>query len=189
MVLSRPDLLDYIESGRLRFDPAVPADSVEQVSVDLRLGRHFARFRRAGLGFLGSVRVHPSLWQADVWERQEADAFTLEPGELVLAQTLEVVTIPNDVMGLVEGRSTWARVGVSVHISAPKIDPGFHGIITLEMANLGPMPVLLTAGEDRPCQLILLRLTTPCPESEQYGTRATHFFQGQRAPIPPRQAS
>lgn len=49
------------------------------------------------------------------------------------------------------------------------------------------MPVLLTAGEDRPCQLILLRLTTPCPEAEQYGTRTTHFFQGQRAPIPPRQ--
>ena len=59
----------------------------------------------------------------------------------MLAQTLERVVMPNDLMGLVEGRSSWARVGLSVHLTAPKIDPGFDGTITLEIANMGPATV------------------------------------------------
>ena len=58
--------------------------------------------------------------------------------------------MPNNLMGLIEGRSSWARTGISVHLAAPKIDPGFDGSITLEMTNHGKVPVELTAGEDAP---------------------------------------
>ena len=74
----------------------------------------------------------------DLWTHEEVDTFDIEPRGFVLAQTLERVALPNDLMGLVEGRSSWARVGLSVHLTAPKIDPGFNGTITLEIANMGP---------------------------------------------------
>jgi len=57
-------------------------------------------------------------------------------------------------VGLVEGRSSYARVGVTVHVTAPKIDPGFTAPITLEMANFGKVAVELRAGVDIPAQLI-----------------------------------
>ena len=63
---------------------------------------------------------------------------------------LETVTMPNDLMGLVEGRSSLARVGLSVHLTAPKIDPGFGGMIALEIANAGPATVRLESQKDWP---------------------------------------
>ena len=77
-----------------------------------------------------------------MWETNEAASFRLEPDGFVLAQTLEYVVMPNDLMGFVEGRSSWARTGISVHLAAPKIDPGFEGTITLEMTNHGQVAVV-----------------------------------------------
>ena len=88
---------------------------------------------------------------------------------VLVAQTLEKIYIPNDLVGLVEGRSSYARVGVTIHVTAPKIDPGFDAHITLEMANFGEVPVDLRAGVDTPAQLILLRLTTPLESTDLYG--------------------
>ena len=98
--------------------------------------------------------------------------------------TVEQVSI--DLRLLVEGRSSYARVGVTVHVTAPKIDPGFDARITLEMANFGSIPVDLRAEIDRPAQLILLRLSTPLGEDDLYGRGAGDTFQGQTEPIPHR---
>lgn len=188
MVLSKPDLLRYIREGRLVFDPPIDASTtVEQVSIDLRLGRKFSSFRREIPGYISAIHVDRSLWRsADVWEHTEQEVYRLAPGRFVLAQTLERVRIPNDVVGLVEGRSSYARVGVTVHVTAPKIDPGFDARITLEMANFGSIPVDLRAEIDRPAQLILLRLSTPLGEDDLYGRGAGDTFQGQTEPIPHR---
>jgi dCTP deaminase len=75
-------------------------------------------------------------------------------------------------------------MGVSIHITAPKIDPGFGGHITLEMANFGSMPIELVAQEDTPAQLILFKITTPLQENEAYGTGEGDSFQNQTSPIP-----
>ena len=129
--------------------------------------------------------MDPSLWDSvDLWENIEADTFLLKPNHFVLAQTLERVHIPNTLMGLVEGRSSYARIGVTVHVTAPKIDPGFNAHITLEMANFGKVPVELRAGIDKPAQLLLSQITTPLEESELYGTNPTDVFQNQTEPIP-----
>ena len=106
------------------------------------------------------------------------------PGSFVLAQTLDKICIPDDVVGLVEGRSSWARMGVTIHVTAPKIDPGFDAQITLEMFNFGKVPVELRAVLDKPAQLMLLRLTTPLKEQELYGKGKDDKFQGQTSPIP-----
>jgi len=184
VVLSKPDILKYLKGGTLRFDPPLPDGAVKQVSVDLRLGKKFTRFKEIP-GYLPAIQMDKSLWQsADLWEHVEHDRYRLNPGEFVLAQTLETVVIPNDLVGLVEGRSSWARMGVTIHLTAPKIDPGFNGPITLEMANFTKAPIELRAGVDKPAQLMLLRITSPLPDDELYGCEDTDIFQYQQDPIP-----
>ena len=186
-MLSRPDILEYLADGRLGFDPPIGPDRVAQVSIDLRLDRKFVWPRREPPKYLSAVYVDPALWGSDdLWERAERDVYRLEPGQFVLAQTLERVRIPADLVGLVEGRSSFARVGVTVHVTAPKIDPGFDANITLEMANFGGLPVDLRAGIDAPAQLLLMRLSTPLQPEELYGTRPGDTFQNQAEPIPRR---
>jgi deoxycytidine triphosphate deaminase len=73
---------------------------------------------------------------------------------------------------------------VTIHVTAPKIDPGFDATITLEMANFGKIPVELRAVLDEPVQLMFFRLSTPVPETDLYGTGANDTFQGQTDPIP-----
>ena len=184
MVLSNPDLLKYIRAGRIRFDPPIDEARVAQVSIDLTLGRKFTSFKQPP-GYLPAIHVDPSLWEsADIWDHSEQDVYRLEPGQFVLAQTLERVYIPADLVGLVEGRSSYARVGVTVHVTAPKIDPGFDASITLEMANFGKVAVDLRAGIDVPAQLIFLRLSKAIRAADLYGTRKGDRFQHQTDPIP-----
>lgn len=184
MILSRADLLDYIERKKLRFDPPISSDRVAQVSVDLLLGRKFTTFKTPP-AYLPAIHVDHSLWDsADLWEHAEQDTFRLQPGGFVLAHTLERILIPDDVVGLVEGRSSWARVGISIHVTAPKIDPGFDATITLEMFNFGRVPVDLRAGVDKPAQLMLVKLTTPLAEKELYGHGDHDRFQHQSSPLP-----
>lgn len=184
MILSRPDILRYLDEGRLRIDPILTGDRVSQVSLDLSLGRKFTTFKKPP-GYLPAIHVDRFLWtSADLWEHFEQDVFRLKPGEFVLAQTLERVFIPGDLVGFVEGRSSWARIGITIHVTAPKIDPGFNAPITLEMANFGQVPVDLRAGIDRPAQLILMQLSTALQEVELYGTGGQAAFQSQTDPIP-----
>jgi dCTP deaminase len=184
LVLSRPDILRYLSEGNLKIEPPVPLDRVAQVSIDLSLGRKFTTFK-APPAYLPAIHVDPSLWiSEDLWYHFEQDVFRLEPGQFVLAQTLERVLIPHDLVGLVEGRSSWARLGITIHVTAPKIDPGFDAPITLEMANFGKVPVDLRARIDRPAQLMLLKLSTPLQQGELYGTGSQDTFQYQTDPIP-----
>lgn len=170
-------------------DPAPSVERIGPVSVNLRLGRKFSKFRDKGPApYITSIRVHPSLFgSADLWEHMEdRDYYELEPGGFVLGQTLETVAMPSDLMALVEGRSSWARVGLSVHMTAPKIDPGFKGNVTLEIANMGTATVRLQAQEDEPAQLLFMQLSKPLDSEDLYGADAADVFQGQTDPIPRR---
>jgi deoxycytidine triphosphate deaminase len=103
LFLSRPDVLVYLRSKRLRFEPEISEDRVAQVSIDRLLGRRFTKFKDKP-GYLPSIQMDPSLWESiDVWEDSlETDLFCLYPGQFVLAQTLERVYIPNDLLGFVQ---------------------------------------------------------------------------------------
>ena len=186
MFLSRPDILRCLDNQDLRFDPPIPRDRVAQVSIDLAIGRRFTTFKRDEESeHIASIRMSPSLWtSADLWEHTTRESFVLEPGEFVLAQTLEEVHIPDFLIGLVEGRSSFARIGLTVHATAPKIDPGFNGHITLEMTNFGKFALQLRTGIDKPAQLLLAEVTTPLSDDEVYGTGPEDRFQGQQSTIP-----
>jgi len=122
--------------------------------------------------------------KADLWEQHEEEYLTLRPNKMVLAQTLERVILPNDLMGLVEGRSSWARFGVGIHITAPKIDPGYAQPITLELFNLSEVAYELQPEVDQPCQLMLVQLSTALDENEIYGSLPGDFFANFSTPVP-----
>lgn len=183
-MLSKPDIIRYWREGRIRFDPDIDEADIAQVSVDLRLGRKFTVPKKLP-EHIPAICVAPSIWDlSELWEHYEADTFRLHPGQFVLAQTLQSVAIPSDLVGLVEGRSSWARLGLTIHVTAPKIDPGFDACITLEMANFGPAIVELRAHKDKPAQLMFLRVSTPLEDKDLYGSSPNDTFQGQTTPVP-----
>ncbi len=111
------------------------------------------------------------------------NSITLRPGDFVLVPTYEKVTIPDNLIGLIEGRSTYARLGLSMHQTAPWIQPGWRGTIILEIRNSGPLTIELTPVIDRPCQLTFLKLTRPLPKYLLYGSKASDVYLDQTHPI------
>ena len=106
----------------------------------------------------------------------------LHPGEFVLASTYEVITLPDDIAGRLEGKSSLGRLGLLTHSTAGFIDPGFSGHITLELSNVANLPVKLYPGM-KIGQLCLIKLSSSAEHpygSAIYGSR----YQGQRGPTP-----
>ncbi len=198
MVLSQPEIIARIKKDEnkpthwrsLSFAPKLSNDVIkrDQCSVDLRLGLRFTVFKKKD--YVGTFRLKMTkqmFEDADLWderEYKEGEIVTLHKGELVLAQTLETVHLPNDLMGLVEGRSSWARMGVAIHVTAPKIDPGWNRPITLELTNHSQVNYELEAGIERPCQLLLLKLSKPLTQAQLYGTSSEHIFAESDKPVP-----
>ena len=178
MILSDAMLLESLERGELRFDPPIDRDQqVQPASIDLRLGSTFRVFN-----YGNHALIDPSD-PIDVEELTELVTlnerpFILHPGAFVLGSTLEYVTIPTNLVGRLEGRSSIGRLGVIVHATAGFIDPGFEGTITLEISNAGKIPVALHPGM-RICQLTLLETG---PVLRPYGTARHSKYQGQREP-------
>jgi dCTP deaminase len=97
--------------------------------------------------------------------------------------THESVTVPRNLIALVEGRSTYARLGLSMHQTAPWIQPGWSGPIVLEIKNHGPVKVELTPLLDRPCQVTFFQLTSALPEALSYAGKSRNAFANQRHPL------
>ena len=164
-----------------------------EASVDLRLGFCFFNLREDLHGVKVSLADGIKTIAAADFSRKieleekdkfgQLETFTLESGKFILAMTHEEVSVPRDMIARVEGRSTYARVGLSVHQTAPWIQPAFEGQITLEIMNNGPLPIELTPLRDRPCQLTFFRLSSPLPKKESHGSRETDVYQGQTHPF------
>lgn len=114
-------------------------------------------------------------------------SFCLDPNEFVLAMTHETITVPTNLIALIEGRSTYARLGLSMHQTAPWIQPGWCGRIVLEIKNHGPARVELTPLLDHPCQLTFFQLTSALPDALAYGGKAGNSYANQKHPLERRQ--
>jgi dCTP deaminase len=121
---------------------------VDNASIDIRLGNEFivtklpviTKLDPAELGLLTSTEEFQSKIYIPFGR-----PFVLHPRQLVLGSTLEYISLPVDLMGVVLGRSSWGRLGLII-ATASKIDPGFKGAITLELTNLGNVPIYLYPG-------------------------------------------
>ncbi len=111
----------------------------------------------------------------------EGEPFIIHPGEFALATTYETVKLPDDLVARVEGRSSMGRLGITMHVTAGYIDPGFHGKITLEISNIGKMPVALYTGQ-RVCQIVFETMTSPSEKPYGHPDRDSKYM-GQERPI------
>jgi len=181
MLLSDRDLVDQVKSGRLQLEPFEPT-LIQPSSVDVRLDRWFRVFNNTRYTHIDPARQQDEL--TSLVEVPDGEPFVLHPGEFVLASTLEVVTLPDDLAGRLEGKSSLGRLGLLTHSTAGFIDPGFSGHVTLELSNVANLPITLWPGM-KIGQLCIFRLSSPAEHpygSAVYGSR----YQGQRGPTPSR---
>jgi dCTP deaminase len=182
VLLSDRDLSKEIEAGRLVLDPYDPA-LLQPSSIDVRLDRYFRVFDNSKY-----THIDPSIRQDEltslVEKNNDDEPFVLHPGEFVLGSTFEMVSLPDDLAGRLEGKSSLGRLGLLTHSTAGFIDPGFSGHITLELSNVANLPITLWPGM-KIGQLCLFRLESPA--EHPYGSkRAGSRYQGQRGPTPSR---
>ena len=181
MLLSDRDIRSEIESGRVKLDPYDP-ELIQPSSIDVRLDRYFRVFENHRY-----PHIDPSVEQPDLTrliETVDDKPFVLHPSEFVLASTYEVITLPDDIAGRLEGKSSLGRLGLLTHSTAGFIDPGFSGHVTLELSNVATLPIKLWPGM-KIGQLCLFRLSSSAEHpygSAVYGSR----YQGQRGPTPSR---
>src|ERR1700709_330786 len=181
MLLSDRDILAEAASGRLVLEPW-DAELVPPSSIDVRLDRFFRVFNTPQYTHIDPAQQQDEL--TTLVEPKGDEPFVLHPGEFVLGSTLEVVTLPDDLAGRLEGKSSLGRLGLLTHSTAGFIDPGFTGHITLELSNVANLPITLWPGL-KIGQLCLFRLSSPAEHpygSAIYGSR----YQGQRGPTPSR---
>ena len=181
MLLSDRDLTVELDAGRLVIEP-YDSKMLQPSSVDVRLDRFFRVFDNTKY-----THIDPSLQQDELTSLVEAngeDPFVLHPGEFVLGSTFECVSLPDDLAGRLEGKSSLGRLGLLTHSTAGFIDPGFNGHITLELSNVANLPITLWPGM-KIGQLCMFRLSSPAEHpygSAVYGSR----YQDQRGPTPSR---
>lgn len=177
MLLSDRDIRAEIAAGRVGCEPFTES-MIQPSSVDVRLDKFFRVFENHRYSVIDPSIEQPDLTREVIAEGDEP--FILHPGEFVLASTYEVITLPDDIAGRLEGKSSLGRLGLLTHSTAGFIDPGFSGHITLELSNVANLPVKLFPGM-KIGQLCLIKLSSPAEHpygSEKYGSR----YQGQRGP-------
>jgi len=180
MILSDRDLKVRLAAGELAIDPLEDAEvQIQPASVDLRLAREFLVYKPAQIACLDPQQpetLHAATERVNV---PEGEAFILHPGEFALGSTIERVRIPHDLVARVDGRSSIGRLAVVVHATAGFVDPGFEGQITLELSNLGRIPVRLHPGM-RIAQIVLHQLTSAV--ERPYGSERGSRYHGQTGP-------
>ena len=151
MILSRDAIKKELKSGRVVINP-FHEDQIGPASIDLTLDDEFRVF-------LGnqSIRITDDADFTKVTRVVKQKSYKLKPGESILGITRETIKLPSDMCGWLQGRSRFARLGLSVHITASFIQPGIHNRQVFEITNVGPVTLELVAGE-RIGQLVLERV-------------------------------
>jgi dCTP deaminase len=180
MVLSDVDIRRYLEAGKIRITPELPAEQFGSCSVDFRLGQEFNVFEHSRFPYI-DLRSHSAL--EGIMRKvivEPGEPFILQPREFVLAITEEKLELDDDVLGRLEGRSSLGRIGIIVHGTAGLFDPGWSGRATLELSNLGRMPVALYPGM-RICSFTFEQVSTPV--SVPYRKKPGNKYAGQDQPL------
>ena len=181
MVLSDRSIRAEIESGRIVIDP-FDERLVQPSSVDVRVDGRFRVFHNSRYPYIDVRRPMDDL--TELVEKHGDEPFILHPGEFVLGQTLEQVTLPDDLVARLEGKSSLGRLGLLIHSTAGFVDSGFSGNLTLELSNVANLPITIYYGMPIG-QISFMRMDSPV--EHPYGSSATGSkYQGQAEPTPSR---
>jgi dCTP deaminase len=180
MVLSDKDIRRYLDLGKIRISPPLPDDQWGSCSVDFRLGSEFSVFEHSRFAYI-DLREKGAI--QDIMRTmvvKPGEPFIMQPREFALAITEESLELDDDVLGRLEGRSSLGRIGIIVHGTAGLFDPGWRGRATLELSNLGRLPVALYPGM-RICSFTFEQLSSPV--SVPYYKKSTNKYAGQTSPL------
>jgi dCTP deaminase len=177
MVLSDRDIKEHLKQGKIKFVPQIDFNTqLGPCSVDLRLGNVFKVFERNKLPYIdtqGEMAISDLMKEIIT---PDAESFIIQPGDLILATTYESLELSDDLLARLEGRSSLARLGIIVHGTAGMFEPGWRGKATLELVNLGPMPVVLHPMM-RICAFTFEKLSSP--SETPYWKRSSSKYVGQ----------
>ena len=165
-----------MEHGRLVISPQPAKSRINGSSVDLSLHNEIFEFPlRRDTGGQQIDPSHPDFSVPRFINQQctrksisQDSGYILRPNILTLGQTNEEVRLPMHLSARIEGRSSLARLGIAIHITAPTVLPGFEGRLTLEINNIGPFDIVLKPG------LVIAQLIV-----ERVGLPATNRYEGQ----------
>ncbi|GAB6069960.1 dCTP deaminase [Thiomicrorhabdus hydrogeniphila] len=185
MKLSDKDIIQHLKVGKIAISPEPGPEKIKGISVDLRLDNRFRVFNDHTAPYIDlsgpkdEVQKIMDSIMGDEILIPDDKAFFLHPGELALAATMESIIIPDDLVGWLDGRSSLARLGLMVHVTAHRIDPGWNGQIVLEIFNSGKLPLALKPGMDI-CAINFETLSSAV--LKPYNKRADAKYKNQTGP-------
>lgn len=177
MILSDRDIKKALKEKRIVISPKPDFDEqLGSCSVDLRLGDTFRIFEYSKNAYIDPSKKDYSNEITKEVKVKNGEKFIMQPGDFVLAVTLEKVKIAPDLMGRLEGRSSLGRLGLVVHSTASIFDPGWDGKPVLELGNLGRMAISLTCGM-RICAMTFEELSSEAETPYVKKKQAKYVFQ------------
>jgi dCTP deaminase len=182
MVLSDRTIRRLLEEGRIGIEP-YDEELLQPSSVDVRVDRLFRVFRNSRYPYIDVKEPMEDLTEL-VEVSDEDQPFILHPGEFVLGSTLERISLPDDLVARLEGKSSLGRLGLLIHSTAGFIDPGWDGHVTLELSNVANLPITIYHGM-KIGQLSFVQLSEPAEKPYGSGGLGSKY-QGQKGPTPSR---
>lgn len=186
MRLCDSDIIAALNQNHIRIEPRPDDHVISGVSIDLRLGHRFRVFSSHTIPYIdlsGSRELVDQAVEKVMSDEVYIDGdgtFVLHPGELALGITLESITLPDNLVGWLDGRSSLARLGLMVHVTAHRIDPGWSGNIVLEFFNSGKLPLALRPGMAIGAMSFE---TLTGPAQRPYVKREDAKYRGQTGPV------
>ncbi|MFH1445563.1 MAG: dCTP deaminase [Nanoarchaeota archaeon] len=175
MILPDHEIKKLLVEGRLKIEPLDdPENQIQPAGVDLRLGNTFRIFKTSAVPYIDTKKKAEDY--TELVEIEDGNQFIIHPSEFVLGSVKEFIKLPDDLVGSLDGRSGIGRLGVSIHTTSSSINPGWEGILVLEISNVGKMPVALYPGM-RIAKLALHKLSSP--SEKPYNIKKGVLYHGQ----------
>lgn len=180
-VLSSQDISKLIDDKLIRIDPVLDREKqIGEATIDIRLGTVFLFFRRVLLPVIDPMQSIDSEAE-QYYFKKPGEFIVIHPNDFVLGTSLEYISLPPNILASVEGRSSWGRLGLFV-ATATTINPGYKGMITLELVNSGITPIYLYPGV-RIAQLVLHFLRNEADDLKPYSCQSGAKFIGSLKPV------
>lgn len=162
-VLNDFEIENYLMSGKLKIIPIMNLkQQMGSTSFDIRLGTSFQLYLHTKYGVIdfSDANMDSKIHNSKLVDLDFLESITISPGQFILGHSMEYLKLPSNIAGQVDGRSSFARLGLQVHMTAGFVDPGFEGVLTFEIFNAGPNPIKLFPGL-RIAQLRFMAINKP----------------------------
>jgi dCTP deaminase len=153
-------------------------DQIGRVEIDLRLGSQFILFKEHFQGSLNPIKLLESESYIESYQEEIVIPYhkkiVLHPGHFIVGSTFEYIALPRDIEAQVEGRSSWARLGLTI-ATATTVHPLYKGIVTLELSNNGTIPIELIPGV-KIAQIIFHLVSPPLSDKEMEKIKSKYQY-------------